>query len=55
MVGIPRGRRLMQNGYNVSTLGPNKGKGALVKKLILATADPRAGAASQGTQMRDVW
>ena len=35
--------RLMQNGYNISSLAPNKGVGALVKKIIMQSVDPLPG------------
>lgn len=35
--------RMMQNGYNISSLAPNKGYGALIKKIIMQTVDPLPG------------
>ena len=35
--------RLQANGYNVSTMAPNKGYGSLVKTAITSTATPMGG------------
>ncbi|CAL8463961.1 g3496 [Coccomyxa elongata] len=35
--------QLVQNGYNISTMGPNKGYGALIKKVIMQSVDPLPG------------
>ena len=35
--------RLQANGYNVSTMAPNKGYGSLVKTVITSTATPMGG------------
>lgn len=33
----------MQNGFNITTLSPNKGLGQDLKKLIMKSADPISG------------
>ena len=35
--------RLLANGYNVSSMAPNKGYASLVKSAITSTATPVAG------------
>ena len=35
--------RLLANGYNVSTMAPNKGYSSLVKTAITGSADPMSG------------